>query len=264
MEFTPEQWAGLAEHTRERGLVFLSSPFSAEAVALLERLGTPAWKIGSGEVSNLPLLAAVLDTGKPVLLSSGMSDLEELDRAVGRVRARKAPLAVLQCTSHYPCPPEKIGLNVLEVLRSRYRAPVGLSDHSGTIYPALAAAALGVNLLELHVCFSREMFGPDVPASITTSELCQVVEGVRFIEAMLAHPVDKQTVPAEMAVLRATFMRSIVARTALAAGTVLGEGHLAAKKPGTGMPAERLPEVLGRRLRRDLCADEQLRDGDLE
>jgi N-acetylneuraminate synthase len=199
-----------------------------------------------------------------VLLSTGMSDLEELDRAVARVRSRKAQMAVLQCTSHYPCPPEKIGLNVLDVLRSRYLAPVGLSDHSGTIYPALAAAALGANMLELHVCLSREMFGPDVPASVTTSELRQVVDGVRFIEAMLANPVDKEVVPAEMAVLRSTFMRSIVARTALAAGTVLAEEHLTAKKPGTGMSTERLPDVLGRRLCRDLAADEQLSESDLE
>jgi N-acetylneuraminate synthase len=264
MEFSPEQWAGLAEHARDRGLLFLSSPFSVEAVTLLERLGMPAWKVGSGEISNVPLFAALLDTGKPVLLSSGMSPLQELDRAVARVRERNVPLAVLQCTSQYPCPPEKIGLNVLEVLRSRYGVPVGLSDHSGTIFPALAAAALGVNLLEIHVCFSREMFGPDVSASVTTSELRQLVDGVRFIEAMLANPVDKESVPAEMAVLRATFMRSIVARTALTAGTVLAAEHLTAKKPATGISAERLPEVLGRRLLRDMVADEQLRESDLE
>jgi N,N'-diacetyllegionaminate synthase len=264
MEFTPEQWAGLAAHARERGLLFLSSPFSGEAVELLERLGMPAWKIGSGEVSNIRLMQAVLDTGKPVLLSSGMSDFAELDRAVARVRARRAPLALFQCTSAYPCPPEKVGLNVLEVLRARYGTPVGLSDHSGTIYPALAAAALRANLLELHVAFSRDMFGPDVPSSVTSAELGQVVEGVRFIEKVLAHPVDKQAVLPEMAVLRSTFMRSIVARMPLKAGTVLAESDLTVKKPGTGMPAERLPEVVGRRLRKDLAADEQLRESDLD
>jgi N,N'-diacetyllegionaminate synthase len=264
MEWSPEQWAGLAAHARERGLVFLSSPFSSEAVDLLDRLGMPAWKIGSGEVSNVRLMASVLATGKPVLLSSGMSDVLELDRAVARVRASGAPLVVLQCSSSYPCPPDKVGLNVLQLFRERYAVPVGLSDHSGTIYPALAAAALGANVLELHVALSREMFGPDVPASVTTGELRQVVEGVRFIETMLKHPVDKLTVPAEMAALRATFMRSIVARMPLKAGTVLAESHLTVKKPGTGIPAERLPEIVGRRLRNDVAVDEQLREADLD
>jgi N,N'-diacetyllegionaminate synthase len=264
MEFTADQWAGLAAHAADRKLLFLSSAFSSEAVRLLDRLGMPAWKIASGEVANVPLLDDVLATRKPVLLSSGMSDLGELDRAVARVRAREVPLAVLQCTSSYPCPPEKVGLNVLEVLRRRYQAPVGLSDHSGVIFPALAAATLGANVIELHVTFDRQMFGPDVPSSVTTTELRQVVEGVRFIEAMQASPIDKEAIPPEMGALRATFMRSIVARMPLAAGTVLEDRHLTVKKPGTGMSPERLSEVLGRRLRKDLAPDEQVRESDLE
>jgi N,N'-diacetyllegionaminate synthase len=264
MEFTPEQWAGLSEHARERGLIFLSSPFSLEAVALLDRIGTPAWKVASGEISNAPLLDAMAQTGKPLFLSSGMSDLAELDQASARVRERRVPLAVMQCTSAYPCPPEKIGLNMLEVMRARYRCPVGLSDHSGVIYPGLAAAAQGVELLEVHVTFSREMFGPDVPASITTAELRQLVEGVRFVEKMRAHPVDKSVTRADAAPLRALFMKSVVARAPLVAGTVLREEHLAARKPGTGIPAERLPALVGRRLRRDLEANQQLVEEDVE
>jgi N,N'-diacetyllegionaminate synthase len=264
MEFTADQWAGLAEHARDKGLFFLSSPFSLEAVELLDRLKTPAWKVASGEISNVPLLDAMIGTGKPVLLSSGMSDLAELDHASARVRERRAPLAVMQCTSAYPCPPQKVGLNMLEVLRRRYRCPVGLSDHSGVIYAGLAAAAHATNLLEVHVTLSREMFGPDVPASVTSSELRQLVDGVRFIERMLDNPVDKADTRAQTAPLRSLFMKSVVARVPLAAGTVLGDGHLAVKKPGTGMPAERLAGLMGRRLRRDLRPDQQLVEDDLE
>ena len=142
LEFSEAEWRGLADHARDQGLLFLSSPFSREAVQMLTRVGMPMWKVGSGEVGNGPLLDAMAATGRPILLSSGMSDLAELDGSVERVRAAGVPLAVLQCTTAYPCPPERIGLNLLQVFRERYGCYVGLSDHSGTIYPSLAAAAL--------------------------------------------------------------------------------------------------------------------------
>jgi N-acetylneuraminate synthase len=264
MEFTEAQWQGLAEHAAERGLVFLSSPFSIEAVEMLERVGMSMWKIASGEVSNRPLLEAVARTGRPVLLSSGMSGLAELDAAVECVRSGGAPLGVMQCTTAYPCPPERIGLNMLPAFRDRYRCFVGLSDHSGTIFPGLAAATLGSDILEVHVTMSRGMFGPDVPASVTIEELRQLVDGVRFVERMQSHPIDKDAVAVDMAPLRAIFTKSLVARQPLAAGTVLDEAHLAAKKPGTGIPAERLATLVGRRLRRELAADEMVREEDLE
>jgi N,N'-diacetyllegionaminate synthase len=262
MEFTEEQWHGLKAHADERGLLFLSSPFSGEAVAMLERLGIAAWKVASGEVNNPVLLDQMLRSAKPMLLSSGMSSVAELDAAVARIRAANAPFAVMQCTTMYPCPPEKIGIEMLAAFRRRYDAPVGLSDHSGTIYPSLAAAALGCDIVEIHVAFSREMFGPDVPASITTAELSQLVEGVRFIEKM--KPIDKDAMAESMAPLRALFTKSVVAREALAAGTVLRADHLAIKKPGTGIPAERLAEVVGRTLKRAIVADALLSEADFE
>ncbi|HEX6966022.1 MAG TPA: N-acetylneuraminate synthase family protein [Gemmatimonadaceae bacterium] len=263
MEFTEEQWHGLARHAHERGLLFLSSPFSLDAVELLERVGVAAWKIASGEVTNAPMLERIIETRRPVILSTGMSDVSEIDHAVERVSAARIPVAVLQCTTAYPCPPERIGINLLGAFRERYDCAVGLSDHSGTIYPGLAAATLGAQVLEIHVTLSREMFGPDVPASITTGELAQLVGGVRFIETMLAHPVDKNRVSGEMAPLRDLFTKSVVARVGIPAGTVLRAEHLAAKKPGTGIPAARLPELIGARVVREIEADELLCDADL-
>jgi N-acetylneuraminate synthase len=222
------------------------------------------WKIASGEVSNVPLLDAIVETGRPVLLSSGMSGLDELDKAVARVTHAGLPLAVLQCTTAYPCPPERIGLNMLPVFRDRYNCFVGLSDHSGTIYPGIAAAAIGCDVLEVHVTMSRGMFGPDVPASVTIEELRQLVDGVRFVERMRANPIDKDAVARDMAPLRAIFTKSVVARQSLAAGTVLREADLVVKKPGTGIPAERLPEIVGRRLRAAVDADHVIREEDLE
>ena len=186
MEFSEQGWAGLRQHAGERGLAFLSSPFSMEAVELLERVGVAAWKVASGEVNNAPMLARMAAGGKPVILSTGMSTLAETDEAVARVREHDAPLAVLQCATSYPCPPELVGLNVIGELRERYGCAVGLSDHSASIYAGLAAATLGVEVIEVHLALSRRMFGPDVSSSLTTEELTQLVDGVRAIETMRA------------------------------------------------------------------------------
>ena len=265
MEFSEEQWRGLAEHCARRGVLFVSSPFSIEAVDLLERIGgQPFWKIASGEVSNAVLLDRVLETGAPVVLSSGMSPLAETDAAVARIKARGRQVGVMQCTTAYPCPPERVGLNLVPVYRERYGGWVGLSDHSATIYPGLAGAALGLDLLEVHVALSREMFGPDVVASVTTRELRQLVDGVRFIETMRAHPVDKDAAAGDTEPLRRLFTRSLVARRALPAGAVLAAADLAIKKPGTGLPPDRLPELVGRTLRRAVAADHLLAAEDVE
>ncbi len=263
MEFTEDQWRGLAQHARERGLIFLSSPFSFEAVDLLERIGVPAWKVGAGETTNLPMLERMAQTGKLLILSSGMSTWAELDAAIACARQHDAPVAVLQCTTAYPCPAEKLGLNVIAELRQRYSCYVGLSDHSGTIYAGLAAVALGANILEVHVTFSRECFGPDVIASVTTSELRQLIEGIRFIEKAAVNPVDKEAMAAELDALRRTFTKSVVARVDLPAGATLREEDLTIKKPGTGIPAARLRETAGRKLRLAVKADQTLQESDL-
>jgi N-acetylneuraminate synthase len=263
VSFNEEQFAGLRNHAVERGLEFLSSPFSLEAAQMLERIGVNAWKIASGEVSNGPLLEFMLQTGKPLLLSTGMSAMEEVDAAIERFSGAGAEFAVLQCTSKYPCPAEEIGLNMLRLFRERYGCKVGLSDHSGTIFPALAAVTLGANVIEVHVTLSRECFGPDVPASITTSELTQLVKGVRYIERMLNRPVEKNRMAAELEPVRNIFRKSIVLRESLPAGTVLRTEHLVLKKPGTGLAGASLPDVIGKRLTRALEADEILHEADL-
>ena len=264
MEFTPEQWRGLAEHCVESGLTFLSSAFSLQAVTLLESLNMPAWKVGAGEITNLPMLIAMAKTGKPVLLSSGMSSWEEMDAAVNCVKQNGAPVAVFQCTTAYPCPPEKLGLNVLDELRQRYRCPVGLSDHSGTIYAGLAARTLGAQLIEVHVTFSRECFGPDVPASVTTAELKQLVEGVRFIERALHNPVNKTAMANDLAEMKRIFGKSLFVARELPAGTQITFDDLAFKKPGTGLPAARYAEFVGRKLARAVTTISPLSEADFE
>ncbi|HEY4176155.1 MAG TPA: N-acetylneuraminate synthase family protein [Kofleriaceae bacterium] len=264
MEFTESQWRGLAEHAASVNLVFLSSPFSIEAVELLERVGVPAWKIGAGEVTNLPMLERVAATKKPVLFSSGLSTWDELDVAVALVRRNGSTVAMFQTTTAYPCPPEQLGLNVIAELRERYQAPVGLSDHSATIFAGLAAVSLGANLLEVHVTFTRECFGPDVVASITVDELATMVTGIRFIERALANPVEKNQMAAKLADLKQLFGKSIVASRDLPLGHRVTADDLAYKKPGTGVLAARRDYFLGKSLRRALAADAQFREEDVE
>jgi len=264
MEFSEEQWAGLARHARDRGLLFLSSPFSEEAADLLQRIGIPAWKIASGEANNPLLFERIAGTGLPILLSTGMSSLEEIDRIVAWIKQRGLPLAIFQCTSKYPSPPEAVGLNMLSVFRQRYGVPVGLSDHSGAIYAGLAAVTLGASLLEVHVTLSREMSGPDVFVSVTTVELRQLVDGIRFIDFAMAHPLDKDAADQEMQSMRQTFNKALVARRDLQAGHRLSRADLTARKPASaGIPAQRLEDVLDKPLQRDLPEGEFITEADL-
>lgn len=259
MEFTKAQWAGLKRHADDRGLLFLSTPFSDRAAEMLSEIGMKVWKVASGEVGNVPLLTKIASSGDPIILSSGMSDWKELDLAVDTIKKSGNPQAVLQCTSAYPCPPEKVGLNVMSEIRERYDLPFGLSDHSGSIYAGLAAVSLGAEVLEVHVALSREMFGPDVPASLTTAELRQLVEGSRRIERMLAATVDKDAAANDLQDLRKIFTKSLVASEDIAAGTTLTAEHLKLKKPGTGLPASSIPDLIGRKVNQAIKADEMMR-----
>jgi N-acetylneuraminate synthase len=264
MEFSADQWLGLKTHAEDKNLLFMSSPFSLEAVDLLARLGIKAWKVASGEVTNQPLLDRMLSSRLPMILSSGMSSWSELDSAVERIQAAGVDLTILQCSSIYPTPPQKLGLNIISDLKERYDCKAGLSDHSGKIAAGLAAVALGADMVEVHVAFSREAFGPDVPASLTPSELRDLVAGAKFIHTALTHPVDKDQTARELAPMRCLFTKSVVARSDLTAGTVLEEQHLAMRKPGTGLPASRLPDFLGRRLCRPITEGSLILEEHLE
>lgn len=266
MEFSADQWAGLRAHCDEAGVGFISSAFSVEAVALLAGIGVSAWKISSGEALAADLLDPMCDHGAPVLVSTGMSTHDEIGQAVSRCRARGVDPILLQCTSMYPTPPERVGLNLLGELRERHGCPVGLSDHSGTIYPGLAAVALGAVALEVHLTFSRRMFGPDAPVSLEPAELRTLVDGVRFLERVRQAPVDKDAVAHELTDMRQLFGKSLVTTCDLPVGTVLRDDHLAARKPASGIPAAERSTVVGRTLavaveaghaleRTDLAAD---------
>jgi N,N'-diacetyllegionaminate synthase len=252
MEFTPEQWLGLKQHCDERNIIFLSSPFSMQAVDLLLNIGIDAWKIASGEVNNIPLVNRLLKTNRPILISSGMSYLHELKKVTGLCKKECVPFGIFQCTTAYPCPPEKIGLNLIDSFRQEFACPVGLSDHSGEIYSSLAAVTLGCELLEVHITFNKKMFGPDTPASLDLDQFKMLVNGVRYTEQILAHPVNKTEMVDEISQMRELFTKSLVASENVFAGSLLIPENVTLKKPGTGISVEKYDQYIGKRLRRNV------------
>jgi N-acetylneuraminate synthase len=261
--FTLEQWKKLAQHASSCGIEFMSSPFSAEAVAMLEDIGISRYKIPSGEVSNLPMLEVIAATGKPVLLSSGMSSWAELDAAVATIQRHHNRLSVMQCTSSYPCPPERVGLNVLVEMKARWGLPVGYSDHTLENNACLAAVALGATVVEKHLTFSRSMYGSDAKHSAEPAQLTALVQGIREIEAMLASPVDKNDLR-DFREMKEIFEKSVVSTRFIPAGTVITSEMLGIKKPGNGIPAARLNDVVGSVAAQDIAADFLIREADLK
>jgi len=263
MEFTPEQWAGIKQHCGDKGLEFISSPFSNMAVDMLEEIGVKRYKIGSGEITNHLLLHRVALTQKPVILSSGMSTWDELDDAVNYFTSQHIDVSVLQCVSAYPAKPEQWGLNVIQQLKDRYNVKAGYSDHSGDIYACLAAAALGAEIFEFHAVFDKRMFGPDAPASIAIDEIIKLTEGIHQIKKALLHPSVKDN--SGMHQMKTIFEKSLSVNQALKKGTVLEFKHLEAKKPkGHGLAAADYKDVLGRKLKSDKQQWDFLLDADIE
>ena len=256
MEFTYEQWEELYHHAKKAGLDFLSSVFSVEAFEMLQAIGIPAWKLGSGEVFNKYLVDKMVETGKPILLSSGMSTYEDIDKQVEQIKNN--PYAIMQCTTAYPCPPEEIGLNVIPIMKDRYNCPIGLSDHSGTIFPSLAAVANGALMIEVHVTMSPYMFGPDVKASVTIEQLREMTEGIRMITRMLNAPLDKAELKAEQRELKNIFAKGIYLKKDIMKGEALDIEKVSFKKPLKGVSGEKYENVIGKTAVRDLKQGEAL------
>lgn len=261
--FTDDQWRTLRECCDHAGIEFVCSPFSLEAVERLERIGVSRYKVPSGEITNTALVAAMAATGRPLVISSGMSSWDELDAAVETAVALNAEVTIMQCTSEYPCPPEHVGLNVLAELEARYNRPVGLSDHTLGLYAAFAAVALGARSIEKHFTLSKELYGPDAALAAEPAELRDLVSGVRAIETMLLSRVDKNDVTS-LREMKRVFEKSVVALVDIPGGATIDAAMLGMKKPGTGIPARRLPEIVGRVTRAPISADSVISESDID
>ncbi len=252
MEFTLKQWKELKKHCDEVRVEFLASPFSNAAVDLLEKVGVKKYKIGSGEVNNFLLLEKISRTGKPVILSSGMSSFEELGHTVAFLKKREVDISILQCTTAYPTQPENYGLSVIGELKERYGVPVGYSDHSAKIETCIAAVSLGAEIIEFHAVFSRDSLGPDVSSSLEIVEITQLVMAVRNIDTAMKHPLDKSDIT-NFAELKQIFEKSLSVNKDLPAGHILRFEDLEAKKPkGFGILASSFEMIIGKKLNRDM------------
>ena len=263
MELSAVQWADLKCRCEAAGVEFLATPFSNAAVDLLESIDVVRYKVGSGDLANPLLLERLARTGKEVILSTGLGALEEIDAAVAMMRERQVPVALLQCTTKYPTAAQDIGLPWLATLRERYACPVGLSDHSGTIYAALGAVALGATVIEAHITFDRRMFGPDAKASLQVDEFAELVRGVRFLEQARAQGPDK-AVDESKQELRRMFGKALAVNRDMQAGVTLRFEDLESKKPADGgLPVAKMKDVVGSRLNQSKKRWDFLMPGDL-
>ena len=259
--FEKSQWAELKACADDNDVAFISSPFSQLAVEWLVGIGVTSIKVASGEVTNLPMLETIRDSGLPVLLSSGMSDWEELDVAVELLQDAK--ITILQCSSSYPCAYEDVGLNVLAEMRERYGLPVGFSDHTETNYAAFAAVAQGAACVEKHLTFSRAMYGSDARLAAEPEQFRDLVSGIRAIATINASNVDKGDTSAYKD-MKQIFEKSIVARRDISAGEIISAEALAYKKPGDGLSASSFKEVLGKKARRAINQDDFVQLADIK
>ncbi len=253
LELPPQAFRDLSAYCHRKGILFLSTPFDFSSVDLLDDIGVPAFKIASGEITNFPFLRHIARTGKPIILSTGMSTMLEVSVAVNLLaESGVRELVLLHCTSNYPASPESVNLRAMRAMEDTFHVPIGYSDHTEGIAIPIAAAALGACVLEKHFTLDRNLPGPDHRASLEPSELKEMVLSVRKVEAALGTGEKKPT--SEELNTAAVARRSLVAARSLTAGTVISEDMIVIRRPGTGLPPSMLPSVLGRRLKTGIDA----------
>ncbi len=257
LELGVEDHERLLAHCRKVGIRFMSTPFDEESADLLQRLGVDRFKLPSGEITNKALLQHVAAKGRPIILSTGMSTLKEVGRAVGWIRAkRKTGLSLLHCVSEYPAPLAQVNLRAMDTMRKAFKLPVGYSDHTLGIEIAVAAVARGAEIIEKHFTLDSKAPGPDHAASIEPEEFKSMVVAIRNVESALGDEIKRMALCERRN--REAVRRSLVAARDLPRGHRLRRGDLTAKRPGSGIPPEKLAQVLGKSLRRPLRRDQVL------
>jgi len=261
-ELTEDEEKRVKAYCEEKGVIYLCTPFSREAADRLEAMNVEAYKIGSGECNNLPLLEHIAQKGKPIILSTGMNDIQSIRRSVSVIQKYDLPLILMHCTSMYPTPYERVRLGAITELLEEFGLPVGLSDHSLGIYTCLGAVALGACVLEKHFTVTRSWPGPDVPISIEPHELAELVKGSRAV--FVARGGSKTILDEEKPVIDFAYA-SVVSIRPIRKGEPLTTENVWVKRPGGGdIPAALLDQVLGKKATRDIPADRQLKTDDVD
>lgn len=261
LELSGQEFAALKDYCREVGIDFLSTPFDEESADLLRELGMTQFKIPSGEITNKPLIQHIARFGGKMLMSTGMSDLDEVTEAVNWIRETgNRDIVLFHCTSNYPAPYEHVNMRSMHTLQECFHLPVGYSDHTQGIEISLMAVAMGAVMIEKHFTLDRHMEGPDHQASLEPAELRELVRGIRHIEAAFGDG-EKKPAPGEEKT-RAVARKSLVYSRDLAEGTVITEKMIACKRPGTGLPPRWRDALVGKALCRACCQEKMVQLSD--
>lgn len=261
LELSEDDHRELIKYCEDKKIEFLSSPFDEKSALFLISLGLKTLKIPSGEITNTPFLSFLSRQKVKIILSTGMSDLAEVADAVKALGKNENDLTLLHCVTEYPAPYDQINLNAMQTLRNEFGFPVGYSDHTEGIEIALAAAALGATVIEKHFTLDRNMPGPDHKASLEPQELKEMVAGIRNIESAMGNGIK---IPAEIEIKNMNIARkSIVAKCDIKSGEELSEKYLSIKRPGSGIKPSELKHILGRKVNKNISADEVISWEDL-
>ena len=252
----------LIDYCANKEVDYLCTPFSAAAVRHLDNLGVCGFKMGSGELTNFELLQAIVETGKPVIVSTGMSQIHEIEETVAFLKSNNIDVALTHCTSIYPAPPETLNLRFMEKLRDNFRVPVGHSDHSVDIHSSIAAVALGASVIERHFTLSKELKGPDWEVSLEPKKLIELVRCIRDTELSLGDGI--KTITEQEEEVRNWAHHSIVTIKEIRAGELFSRENLSVKRPGGGLPSKQLENIIGTKATRDIDVDVQLTKADIE
>lgn len=259
LELSYSDHVELISYCKKKNIQFLSTPFDVDSLKMLDRLGVPLIKIPSGEITNYPLLVAAAKTKKPIILSTGMSDLEEIAEAIHVLKANGGErIVLLHCNTEYPTPMKDVNLRAMDTMRERFHLLVGYSDHTLGIEVPIAAVALGATVIEKHFTLDKKMKGPDHKASLEADQLKAMVEAIRNIEVALGSKEKSATTSEKknMEVAR----KSIVAAGDIKKGEKFSENNLTTKRPGNGISPMKWNEILGKTADRDYKKDELIRE----
>lgn len=255
LELGKEDFKQIAEYATRKDIIFLSTPSGEWSTNLLYDLGVPAYKIASGDITNIPLLKYIAKKGLPIIMSTGMANLGEIEDALDAIYSTgNEQVILLHCVASYPTPLEEVNLRVIDTLKQAFQLPVGFSDHTTSTIVPVAAAALGASVIEKHFTLDKNLPGPDHKASANPDELKRILEGIRELEVLLGSPIKRCTKSEEET--KVAFRRSIVAKTDISKGTRITRDMLAIKRPGTGIPPKFLDIVVSRNAKKDIKSEE--------
>ncbi len=261
LELSAGQQAEIKGHCDEGGIIYLCTPYEEKSADMLDRLDVAAYKVASTDTNNIPFLRYLAAKGRPVILSTGMSDEEEVENSMVALEAAKGKTAILHCTSEYPAPPEESNLRAIRRLREKYQCPVGYSDHTAGIGVSPYAIAAGASILEKHFTLDVDLPGPDHRASIIPEELTELVNMVRMVEKVMG---DGVKIPMTSELKNKNKMqKSIVADRDIEAGHIFQAQDLVIKRPGTGLAPKLLDELIGKKSAVDISRDSVLQDSDV-